>query len=341
MNNRRAIGAGGPEKGGYQQGMRETQLGPRLIVIGGLNMDLIVRVPRLPRPGETISGGPFRRVPGGKGANQAVAAARLGAEVGLVGRVGRDAFGRELTRALRAEGIRTNLVRAATEPTGVALIVVDEAGENSIAVASGANRLLRPTDLPADLRAAGDVLVAPLENPLETQAHALRAARAAGVRTVLNTAPAQPLPAALLANADVLIANEHELAVLLGRPNVPPGAEAEAARALRASAEQVVVVTLGERGALAVRGDSTVEQPAFAVEIVDTTAAGDAFVAAFAHAYWPGEHLAVALRRACAAGALTCTRPGAQPALPTAAAVAALLDRGHERRSDGDPRRRD
>jgi ribokinase len=291
-------------------------------------MDLVVRVSRLPQPGETVIGGTFLRAAGGKGANQAVAAARLGAQVRMIGRVGRDPFGRELGRLLRAEGIETRDVRTTAESaTGVAAIFVDAQGRNSIAVASGPNALLRPEDVRPRRLAGFDVAVAQLECPLETVQHAFWSARLAGARTVLNAAPATRLPDALLEATDVLIVNEVELATLLSRDAIPPGDEAEAARTLRAFSEQVVVVTLGERGALAVADEAVVQQPSFAVEVVDTTAAGDAFVAAFARAYWPRQNLAAALRFACAAGALATTRPGAQPSLPSAAEVEALLSR--------------
>ena len=296
----------------------------RIVVVGGLNMDIVIRLERLPGPGETIGGGELFQAAGGKGANQAVAAARLGAAVAMVGRIGRDAFGRELRRSLRAEGIDTRALRAIDARTGVAAIVLDRHGENSIAVASGANTLLRPTDLPRRLLARADVVLTQLESPLDTVEAALLAARAGGAHTVLNAAPAADLSRSLLGAADVVIVNEHELATLLGRA-VAPGQEGSAALTLRAFPDQVAVVTLGERGALAVTPAGVVEQPAFPVSVVDTTGAGDAFVAAFSYAYWPARDLPATLRFACAAGALATTRPGAQPSLPTAREVAELL----------------
>ncbi|MBV9543438.1 MAG: ribokinase, partial [Chloroflexi bacterium] len=170
----------------------------RIVVVGSLNMDLIVRVPSLPRPGETVAGESLVYAAGGKGANQAVAAARLGAAVSMVGRVGRDAFGRELSRALRTEGIVTRHVHPSDAPTGVALIQVDGAGENTIAVAPGANATVTPNDVPRRLIASADVVAAPLEVPLETVEAAFRTAREAGIRTVLNAAPAQSVPADVL-----------------------------------------------------------------------------------------------------------------------------------------------
>ncbi len=298
----------------------------RLVVIGGLNMDLIVQVARLPKPGETVAGDSLLRAPGGKGANQAVAAARMGAAVTMVGRVGRDSFGRELKRSLRDEGVATRFIRVSTgRSTGAALIEVDERAQNSIAVASGANQEVRTEDLPRRAIRSADVVVAALEVPLGTIEEAFRLARSTGVRTVLNVAPAQPVPAALLQLTDVVICNEHELGVMLGQ-TVGLGAEAEAARALRGFADQVVVVTLGERGALAIDGSRTVEQSAFAVHSVDTTGAGDAFVAGFVCGRWWADGLSAALRVGCAAGALATTTPGAQPAMPRLVAVRALMD---------------
>lgn len=298
----------------------------RVVVIGGLNMDLIVQVQRLPQPGETVAGDSLMRAPGGKGANQAVAAARLGADVTMVGRVGRDSFGRELKRSLRDEGVFDRAVHVSTErSTGAALIEVDEHGENSIAVATGANQEVLPADLPRRAIRSADVVVAPLEVPLETVEAAFRLAHSAGVRTVLNVAPAQLVPAALLQLTNVVICNEHELAVLLGR-TVGLGSEAAAANDLRAFADQLVVVTLGERGALAISGDHVVEQHAFPVPAVDSTGAGDAFVAGFVCGRWWSDGLEASLRLGCVAGALATTTPGAQPAMPRLAAVRALMD---------------
>jgi ribokinase len=295
------------------------------VVVGGLNMDLIVSVPHLPRPGETVVGDSLLRAAGGKGANQAVAAARLGATVTMIGRVGHDSFGHDLSRALRDEGISTRWVRGSERATGAALIEVDEHGENSIAVSPGANADLLPEDVPRKAIDAADVVVAPLEVPLASVEEAFRLARLASVRTVLNAAPAQEIPAALLRLTDVVICNEVELAMLLGRRAVAPGQEAAAARALRGGPDQLVVVTLGERGALAVVGDEVLEQPAFEVTAIDSVGAGDAFVAGFSVALVQSADVPAALRFGCAAGALATTRRGAQPAMPSLAEVAALL----------------
>jgi ribokinase len=281
----------------------------RVVVVGGLNMDLIVQVQRLPGPGETVAGDSLVTAPGGKGANQAVAAARLGASVAMVGRVGRDSFGRELKRSLRDEGVSTRWVRlgAPERSTGAALIEVDEHGENSIAVASGANNDLLPEDIPQRAVQTADVVSAALEVPLDAIAEAFRLARLGGVRTVLNVAPAQPVPASLLRASDVVICNEHELGVMLGHA-VQPGDEASAARALP------------------VDGDQTFEQSAFRVASVDSTGAGDAFVAGFVSGRWWSAGVPAALRWGCAAGALATTTTGAQPSMPTLSDVRALFD---------------
>jgi ribokinase len=298
----------------------------RCVVVGGLNMDLVVRMPRLPQPGETLTGDDLLRAAGGKASNQAVAAARLGADVLLVGRVGHDAFGRELTQSLRDAGVSTRWVRGCDRPTGAALIFVDAHGQNSIAVAPGANAELQPEDIPRRAIEAADLVIAPLEVPIASVEEAFRLARLAAVRTVLNAAPAQPIPHSLLELADVVICNEVELATLVGEA-VPAGGEAAAAQRLRCRADQIVVVTLGERGAIAIDGEQVLEQPAFDVHAIDTTGAGDAFVAGFAAGCWFASGVASALRYGCAAGSLATTRSGAQPSMPALADVEALIQR--------------
>jgi ribokinase len=294
----------------------------RIVVIGGLNMDLIVRVPHLPRAGETVTGDDLLRAPGGKGGNQAVAAARLGATVEMIGRVGHDAFGRELSRGLLDSSVSTRWVLGCERPTGAALIFVDARGENTIAVAPGANLSLLPEDIPNRVIERCDVLVAPLEVPLPSIEEAFRLARLAGARTVLNAAPAQPVPGPLLALTDVVICNEVELGSMVGHV---VSDEAKAARELRSFADQVVVVTLGEHGALAVVDGDVVSQPAYSVDVVDTTGAGDAFVAGFVLGQWWSAGVSAALRWGCAAGGLAAMRAGAQPSMPEVAAVQALL----------------
>jgi ribokinase len=302
----------------------------RVVVVGSLNMDLVVRSARMPRPGETILGGEFHMVPGGKGANQAVAAARLGAQVSMVGRVGDDAFGSELLQNLSAGGIdHEHVLRDAGSATGVALIVVDDAGQNSIVVASGANMNLAPSDVDAAATtlAHADVLLLQLESPVETVTRAAHIAHEHGVTVILNPAPARPLPRELLALVDVLVPNESETALLTGMP-VGNHEEAVAASAsLRAAGVGTTILTLGERGALLADETATRVFPAFEVDPLDTTAAGDAFLASLAVALAEGRSLDEAVQWGNAAGALATTRFGAQTSLPERRAVEQLLER--------------
>jgi ribokinase len=301
---------------------------PHVAVVGSLNMDLVARAPRIPQPGETIIGGEFRTVPGGKGANQAVAAARLGARVSMVGRVGRDGFGEALLENLASDGIdHAFVIQDPESATGVALIVVDDAGQNSIVVASGANMRLSPADVEAAEAAvaSADVLLLQLESPLETVARAAQVATEHGVPVILNPAPARQLPDTLLALVDVLIPNESETALLSDMP-VHDEAQAEAAAAaLLGLGVGTVILTLGERGALLAQAGGATHVPAFPVAPVDTTAAGDAFVGGFAVALAEERTLLEAARWGNAAGALATTRIGAQPSLPTRQEVERLL----------------
>lgn len=302
-------------------------MGPRVMVVGSLNMDLIARTPRLPQAGETVLGHKFHTAPGGKGANQAVAAARLGAQVAMVGRVGDDDYGRALLATLASDGVDTKHVTVDPEAsTGVALIELDDAGENSIVVISGANMRLTPTDVQAaeSMLAASDVLLLQLESPLPVLEHAIPAARAHGVTVVLNPAPARVLPAQLLREVDYLVPNETEAGLLVGREVSGTASARDAAHILRGKGVGTVILTLGGQGALLV-GEDDILVPAFKVKVVDTTAAGDAFVAGFAVALAAGRDLEEAVCFANAAGALATTRLGAQPSLPTRTEVEALL----------------
>ncbi len=300
-------------------------------VVGSLNMDLVARASRIPQAGETIIGGDFHTLPGGKGANQAVAAARLGAQVSMVGRVGQDAFAGPLLENLAAAKIDHTFVAQDPEAaTGVALIVVDDAGQNSIVVASGANMRLLPADVDAAeaIIAVADILLLQLESPLETVTRAAELARAHQVTVILNPAPAHSLPASLLSLVDVLIPNESETALLTGMSVSDRSEAAAAALALQESGVGTVILTLGERGALLTREEETELFPAFNVTPVDTTAAGDAFVGGFAVALAEGQSLAEAVRWGNAAGALAATQLGAQPSLPTRQALETLLVSG-------------
>jgi ribokinase len=302
----------------------------KLVVVGSLNMDLVVRVAHLPAQGETILGGEFHTIPGGKGANQAVAAARLGAEVTMVGRVGNDGFGQALHTNLAGEEIDVTHLR--TDPaasTGVALITVDQHGQNTIVVVSGANMCLMPAEVEQALTQIGpfDVAIMQLESPIECVETAARLARQAGARTILNPAPARLLPVRLLEQIDFLVPNETEASLLSGVDiSEIEGAE-HAARVLISQGVRSVVITLGGKGALLVAGkyDAPVHFPAYPVDVVDTTAAGDAFVAGLAVGLGEGMPLQEAVQLGSAAGALSVTRLGAQPSLPTRREVSQLL----------------
>jgi len=302
---------------------------PRVTVVGSLNMDLVIRAPRIPQPGETIIGSTFHTVPGGKGANQAVAAARLGAQVTMVGRVGKDPYADALLQSMSAAGVDSDFVARDNEaPTGVALIVVDDVGQNSIVVASGANMRLTPRDVDraeASI-AAADVLILQLESPLPTVVRAAEIAHSYSVTVVLNPAPARSLPADLLANVDVLIPNESEAMLLTNTPVTERSDAESVAGLLLNQGAAAVIITLGARGALLVREEGIKLVPAFPIEPVDTTAAGDAFVAGLAVAMANGMPLPEAVRWGNGAGALAALRLGAQSSLPLLAELQRFLD---------------
>ncbi|KAA0930327.1 ribokinase [Streptomyces apricus] len=291
-----------------------------LLVVGSANADLVVGVERRPGAGETVLGSDLALHPGGKGANQAVAAARLGARTALLARVGDDAHGRLLLDSQRAAGVDTSGVLVGGAPTGVALITVDPSGDNSIVVSPGANGRLTPEDIRAAsaLVTASRVVSTQLEIPLETVAEVVRGLRP-GTRFVLNPSPPQPLPAEVLAACDPLIVNEHEARVVLG---ADAGATPEEwAGALLALGPRSVVVTLGEEGALVADASGPVRVPAVRVAAVDTTGAGDSFTAALAWRLGAGESLAEAAAYAARVGAVAVTRQGAQASFPTAEEV--------------------
>ncbi len=295
----------------------------RVAVVGSINQDIVVRVERRPRPGETVTGTGHFLAAGGKGANQAVATARLGAEVALVGSIGDDTFGHALRYGLETEGVDVRHVRVDREAeTGVAVITLDADAENSIVVVPGANgRVSRgDVDAAAGVIEATPVVLLQLEIPLDA---VLTAAALARGTVILNPAPARPLPASLLERADILVPNRSELGVLAGvaEPRTIDDVAAAAARLGHAA----VVVTLGAGGALVRSGGDTRVVAAPQVDAVDTTGAGDAFCGALADAIASGLSLDEATRRGVAAGALAVTTDGAQPSMPSKAAVEALL----------------
>lgn len=297
-----------------------------IIVIGSLNADLVVRAPRFPAPGETISGEDLAIIPGGKGANQAVAAARQGASVAMVGRVGDDSFGPALTQNLQKNNVDTSHVQTDSSATGTAIIVVDSNGQNSIVLSPGANGQVTPADVDTLSFQDADMLLLQIEIPLETVIHAASVARQNGLRVILNPAPAQSIPNSLLADVDILVPNESELGLLTGMP-VTDAASAElAAQALLDKGVQTVIVTLGSNGALLVTGDQTTHIPAFQEDVIDTTAAGDAFIGGLAAALLKRKTLEEAVRYGNASGALAATKFGAQPSLPTAEEVENIIN---------------
>ncbi|MFZ4532690.1 MAG: ribokinase [Alsobacter sp.] len=295
-----------------------------ITVFGSLNIDLVTRVEVIPRPGETVLGPSYAIIPGGKGANQALAARRAGAEVRLVGAVGDDGFAGAALSLLLQEGVDCSLVRRVDAPTGAAFIAVDAAGENAIVVASGANALASAAVLHSLSAGPGDVLLLQREVPDGEALAAARWMHAAGGRVVLNAAPAGAVPADLLACLDTLIVNEHEAAVVGDALGLAGSVDAIAA-AIDARHRVTTIVTLGAAGVLGWTGGVRRTVPALPIRVVDTTAAGDAFCGAYAAAVAAGLHFSTAMARATAAGSLACTAAGAQPSLPSAAAIDAAL----------------
>ena len=298
-----------------------------VVVIGSLNMDLVTRAPRLPKGGETLIGHSFATVSGGKGANQAVAAARLGARVAMVGCVGNDDYGVQLRDALLAEQIDCQAVSTVEDSSGVALIVVDDNSQNAIVIVAGANGAMTPAVIDrfdAVLQAA-DVIICQLEIPDATVGHALKRARALGKTVILNPAPAsRPLPADWFAAIDYLIPNESEASALSGLPVDSLQSAESAANQLIAMGAGKVIITLGARGSLFANGKGFEHFPAPKVQAVDTTAAGDTFVGGFAAALASGKSEAEAIRYGQIAAALSVTRAGAQPSIPTMSDVQAF-----------------
>lgn len=301
---------------------------PAVMVVGSFNMDLSMRSPRMPVAGETILGGPFTTGPGGKGANQAVAAARLGAKTTMLVKLGKDVFGDQAAQNLIKEGIAPEFILRTSEThTGVAFIIVDDQGENEIIVASGANFAITLEDVEAARPAieAADILLLQLEVPLDATFRAAQIAHAAGVKVVLNPAPGQALPDELLRMVDVLTPNETEAQIISGLP-VTNVTEAEAAAAhLIQTGVGAVVMTLGAKGALVATKAGNQRVAGYKVTVVDTTGAGDAFSGALCVALAEGKALDLAASFANAAAALQVTKPGTAPAMPYRQEVDALV----------------
>ena len=297
---------------------------PDILVIGSLNTDLVVRAPRFPQPGETISGDDLQTFPGGKGANQAVAAARLGASVSMLGRVGKDNFGDFLLDNLQSNNVDTKLIQRDDASTGTAIIVVDSNGQNSIILSAGANGKVSQADVndriilgPSTLRTTFNLLLLQLEIPIETVLSAARRAKENGLRVLLNPAPARALPDELISLPHFLVPNETELGLLTNQTvNDIPSAE-KASKTLLERGAQTIIVTLGANGALVVTRENTKHIPAFKVNVVDTTAAGDAFIGGFAYALLQGKSLEDPSVTDVPAAHLATTKFGAQPSLPT------------------------
>ena len=289
---------------------------PDILVVGSLNTDLVVRAPRFPAPGETIRGEDLQVIPGGKGANQAVAAARHGIRVSMLGRVGKDNFGDFLLDNLKSNKVDSQLVQRDDASTGTAIIVVDENGQNSIILSAGANGKVSDEEVNTASFSDYNLLLLQLEIPTPAVLSAARRAHENGLRVILNPAPARELPNELISLADYLIPNETEVSLLTGLSVNDMNSAEQAARALLGVGAKNVIVTLGSKGALIVTDTQVTHVDSFKVNVVDTTAAGDAFIGGFATALLQDKSLVEAVRYACACGALATTKFGAQPSLP-------------------------
>jgi len=296
-----------------------------ITVIGSINLDLIGKVGRLPAPGETVPGERFDTAPGGKGANQALAARRAGAAVRMIGAVGKDAFGGEATVMLAEAGVDLSMVKQADAATGVALILVGGDGENMIAVIPGANGTVLPEVVEATGLQRGEIALLQHEIPLQTVEAALDAARKAGAVSVLNTAPFRAEAAAFLGKADYVVANETEFDLYARALSLGGGNREARMRDFAARTGRAIIVTLGSEGVMAAKGTETFHVPAMKITPVDTVGAGDTFCGYLAQGLEAGLSLQEAIRRAGVAGSLACLKPGAQPSIPLAEEVEEAL----------------
>ena len=292
-----------------------------ILIFGSINIDLVIPVETLPRPGETVLGPGYRLVPGGKGANQALAARRAGGDVRMIGRVGRDSFADLALADLTAAGVDLRGVERVDQPTGCALVCVDRRGDNLIVVASGANRAVAAEQVGDALLGPKTLLVLQMEVPAAENWSLVRRARARGARILLNAAPAGPIARETLSALDWLVLNEGEARAVAESLDLPAHDPQTAARTLAAAGGITTIVTLGHAGAVAFQGEEAWRVGALAVDCVDSTGAGDAFVGAFAAALEAGMNLPEALHRASVAGGLACLVQGAQPSLPDDAAI--------------------
>jgi ribokinase len=301
---------------------------PDILVIGSLNADLVVKSPRFPQPGETISGEDLQIIPGGKGANQAVAAARQGTSVTMIGRVGNDSFGPFLVDSLKSDQVDITHISKDESATGTAIIVVDSNGQNSIVLSAGANGKVSPKNVDA-FQADAKILLLQLEIPLDTVTYSAKWGKQKGLTVILNPAPARELPDELIENIDYITPNETELSLLTGLEVKDASSAQEAAKALLKRGAKNVIVTLGSKGALLITGSNITQIDSYKVDVTDTTAAGDSFIGGFASALIRNTELEEAVKYGNACGALAVTKFGAQPSLPTKLEVETFI-RTHE-----------
>ena len=291
----------------------------KICVIGSLNMDLVVNVENMPKKGQTLIGSDFKEVPGGKGANQAVAMARLGGDVTMIGKVGTDSFGQTLIDALKNDNVDTTYVHKENGPTGVAMITVDKNAENAIVVAPGANFKVSKNDIDKNIEAIkeSDIVVVQLETPLDTIKYTLKKAKEFGKYTILNPAPAVKLEDSIIENVDLLTPNETELEILSGVSINNEDDILDAAKTMIEKGVKELIVTLGSKGSLYINKDKSMFKKSYKVEAVDTTAAGDSYTGALSVAFSKNEDIETAMDFASIVGALCVTKEGAQSSLPT------------------------